>query len=123
MVGYGEYKKGYNIFDPSTHKTFIEISVQFEEEIIPYFELIAPGKCSSPQHQDDVSVYSLSDISDSEMAEDDVSEHDTPSRPKWAEKTLEAARDLAGNPLDPRKTRSQFHNASYASEIALGSDP
>ena len=32
--------------------------MQFEEEIIPYFEL-APGECSSPQHQDDVSDDSL----------------------------------------------------------------
>ena len=47
MVGYGEYINGYNIFYPSTQNTFIEISVQFEEEIIPDFEL-APGDCSSP---------------------------------------------------------------------------
>ena len=63
MVGYGEDTKGYNIFDASTHKTFIEISVQFEEEIIPYFEL-APGECSSPQHHDDVSDDSTYDFSD-----------------------------------------------------------
>ena len=54
MVGYVEDTKGYKLFDTSTHKTFIERSVQFEEEIIPYFEL-APGECSSPQHHDDVS--------------------------------------------------------------------
>ena len=77
MVGYGEDTKGYKLFDPSTHKTFIERSVQFEEEIIPDFEL-APGECSSPQHQDDVSDVSLSGIYDSEMVEDDVSEHDSP---------------------------------------------
>ena len=75
---YGEYIEGYNLFDPFEHKTFIEISVQFEEEIIPYFEL-APGECSSPQRQDDVSDDSISD-----MAEDDFSEHESPSRTKWA---------------------------------------
>ena len=48
-----------------------------------------------------------------------ISKHESPSRPKWAEKTIEAAGDLAGNPLDPRKTRSQFHNASYASEFDI----
>ena len=79
--------------------------MQFEEEIIPYFEL-APGECSSPKHQDDVSDYSIYNISNSEMVEYYFSEHDSPSRPKWAEKTIEAAQDLAGNPLDPRKTRS-----------------
>ena len=37
--------------------------MQFEEEIIPYFEL-EPGECSFGQHQDDVSDDSLSDIYD-----------------------------------------------------------
>ena len=105
MVGYGEYIKGYNIFNCSTQNTFIEISAQFEEEIIPYFEL-APGECSSPQHQDDVSNYYPSDISDDEMDEYDFSEHESPTRLKWAEKNIEFVGDLAGNPLDPRKTRS-----------------
>ena len=53
MVGYGEETKGYNLFDTSILKDFIERSVQFEEEIIPYFEL-ALGECSSPQHHDEV---------------------------------------------------------------------
>ena len=91
--------------------------MQFEE-VIPYFEL-ASGECSSPQHQDDVSDDSLSDISDFEMDEYDVSKHDSPSRPKWAEKTIEATGGLAGSPLNPRKTRSQFHNAYFASEVSL----
>ena len=43
MVGNGEDTMGYKIFDTSTHKTFIEMSVQFKEEIIPDFEL-APGE-------------------------------------------------------------------------------
>ena len=53
------------------------------------------------------------------MAEDEMFVHESPLRPKWAEKTIQAIGDLAGNPLDPRKTRSQFHNASYESEIGL----
>ena len=61
MVTYGEYTKGYKLFDSSTQNTFIERSVQFEEEAILDFEL-APGECSSPQHQDDISDASLSDI-------------------------------------------------------------
>ena len=83
MVGNGEDTKVYNMFDPHTQNTFIERSVQFEEEVIPDFEL-APGECSSPQHQDDVSDDYISDISDSDMDEYDVSEHDSPIRPKWA---------------------------------------
>ena len=41
------------------------------------------------------------------------------ARPKWTEKTIEAVGDLAGNPLDPRKTRSQFHGAYFANELRL----
>ena len=72
MFGYGEDTKGYKIFYKSTHKNFIERSVQFEEEIIPDFEL-APGECSSPQHHDDVSNDSRSDFydsSDNDMSDD-----------------------------------------------------
>ena len=75
MVGHGEDTKFYNIFYPLTKNTFIEISVQFEEEVIPYFEL-APRECSSPQNHDDVSDESTSDfyeIYDNEMDEDDFS--------------------------------------------------
>ena len=39
MVGYGEDTKGYNLFDTSTGKPFVERSVKFEEEPIPDFEL------------------------------------------------------------------------------------
>ena len=34
-----------------------------------------------------------------------------PTRPKWAAKTIHAAGELAGNPSDPRRTRSQFESA------------
>ena len=37
-------------------------------------------------------------------------DHDSPIRPKWVEKTIQVAGDLDGNPLDSRKTISQFHN-------------
>ena len=65
------------------------------------------------------------------MDEYEISIHESPSRPKWDEKTIQAAGDLVGNVLDRMKTRSRFHNASYASEIYIadhcymmtGSDP
>ena len=53
------------------------------------------------------------------MYEYDYYGHVSPIRPKWVEKTIEFARDLAGNPLDPKKTRSQFHTASFASEVYI----
>ena len=72
--------QSYKLFDTSTLKTFIERSVQFEEEIIPYFEL-APGECSSPPHHDDVSDdsnYDFYNNSDNYMAEYEISVHDSP---------------------------------------------
>ena len=88
MVGYGEETKGYNLFNTSTNKNFVEISVQFEEEPIPDFEL-APRDCSSPQPFEDVSDDTcsiFSDNSDMNVSEDDISVDDSLYRPKWAEK-------------------------------------
>ena len=48
--------------------------MQFKEEIIPYFEL-ALGECSSPQQKYDVSDDYISDVSNADMDEYDVSEH------------------------------------------------
>ena len=92
--------------------------MQFGEEVIPDFEL-APRECSSLSPQDDVSDEYFSDIFHSDMDEDDVSEHESPTRPKWEEKTIEVPGVLACNPLDPRKTRSQFHTAFSTSEVVI----
>ena len=58
-------------------------------------------------------------------------DHDFPTRPKWVEKTIQASRDLARDPLDTRKTRSHFYNAfstcysnlPYRFFMMVGSDP
>ena len=34
-----------------------------------------------------------------------------PTKPKWASNTIQAARELARNPKDSRRTRSQFESA------------
>ena len=36
---------------------------------------------------------------------------DSPTRPKWAANTIHAAGELATNPSDTRRTRSQFESA------------
>ena len=110
MVGYAEDSKVYKLFDPSSQKIFIERSVQFEEEPMQEIELVK-GDCSHPPLNDDVSDYSPSDFSDSNEYYDVHTNHDSPIRPKWAEKTIQATSHLAGDLLDSRKTRSQFHNA------------
>ena len=73
----------------------------------------------------------FSDIPKDYMDIDEISVYVSPSRPKWAEKIIQVAGELAGNPLELRKTRSQIHNASYASEsdiaehcyMMIGYDP
>ena len=87
MFGYGEDTKGYKLFDIFIFRTFVERSVKFEEEPIPYFKH-ALGECSSPQPFEDVSddeFSILSDIYDKNVSEDHISVYDSPYRPKWAE--------------------------------------
>ena len=43
MVVYVEYVKGYNIFYPSSQKTFTKRSVQFKEEPMQEIELVKGG--------------------------------------------------------------------------------
>ena len=61
----------------------------------------------------------FSDISDTNVSKNDIFVYDSPSRPKWAEKIIQAAGELARNPHEPRKTRSQTSNASFASDSAF----
>ena len=110
MVRYAKYAKGYNLFDPSSHKRFIERSVQFEEEPMQEIELVK-GVCSHPPLHDEVRDDYLSDSDVDDDDGDMHSDHDSPIRPKWAKKTIQATGDLVGDPVDTRKTRSQFHNA------------
>ena len=107
MVGYGEETKGCKLFETSTRKTFSKRSFKFEEEPIPDFEL-ALGDCSSPQPFEDVSDDTcsiFSDNSDMNVAEDDISVDDSPSRPKWADKIVQEDGELAGNSQEPMRTR------------------
>ena len=96
MVGYYEYSKVYNLFDPSSHKTFIERSVHFEEEPMQEIELVK-GDYSHPPLNDDVSDDYLFDFYyyDMEYEDDEIhSDHDSPTRPKRAEKTIQEVGDL-----------------------------
>ena len=39
-----------------------------------------------------------------------IADPNSPTRPKLESKTIHAAGELAGNPNDPRRTRSQFES-------------
>ena len=113
MVGYAKYENLYKIYDPSSQKTFIEISVNFEEEPMEDIKLVK-WECSHPPVNDDVSYDSFYEFFCYYM-EDEYDEihayHDSPIRPKWADKTIQAVGDLDGYLLNSRNTISQFHNA------------
>ena len=43
--------------------------------------------------------------------EDLIAYPNTPTRPKFGSNTVQVVEELAGNPSDPRRTRSQFESA------------
>ena len=53
------------------------------------------------------------EFTDSDMSDNDdlIAYPNISTMPKWAVKTIQAAGELAGNPRDPRRTRSHFESA------------
>ena len=84
----------------STKKSFIERCVHFEEEPLAAVEV---AEASSPPEPQEVSK-DFVEHADSDLSDGDelIAELNSPTRPKWAAKTLHAAGDLAGDPNDPR---------------------
>ena len=93
----------------STNKYFIERSVQFEEEPLAAVEV---GESSSPPQplivSEENNEFDYSDMSYNDFL---VAYPKNPIIPKWAARTIHAAGELAGNPSDTRRTRSQFESA------------
>ena len=89
--------------------SFIERSVQFEEETMQTIEI---GESSSPSppltvSEEDDTFY------DSYMSHnyDFILGPNKPTSPNLETNTIHAIGELAGNPSDPRRTRSQFESA------------
>ena len=57
--------------------------------------------------------FSYSSMSDND---DLIADPNSPTRPKWEERTIHATRELVGNPSDPRRTRSQFESSLYVKD-------
>ena len=93
----------------STKKSFIERSVQFEEDSLAAVEV---GESSSPPQPLIVSE-ETNEFSDSDMYDNDdlIAYTNSPTRPKWAIRTIHATGEQAGNPSDTRRTISQFESA------------
>ena len=109
FFGYSEYSKGYKPIKLSTNKSFIERSVQFQEEPLAVVEV---GESSSPPEPLNVSE-ETNEFDDSDMFDNDdlIAYPNSPTRPKLEPNTIHVAGELAGNPSDPRRTRSQFESA------------
>ena len=109
FVGYSEDSKGYKLINLSTYKSFIERSVQFQEDPLAVVEV---GESSSPPKPLIVSE-ETNEFDDSDMSNNDdlIGYPNNPTTPKWAAKTIHAAGELVGNPSDTRRTRSQFESA------------
>ena len=69
------------------------------------------GEASSPPDPLKVSE-EIVEHADSDMYDSDefIGDPNSPKMQKWAAKTLHAAGEIAGNPNDPRRTRSQFES-------------
>ena len=69
------------------------------------------GESSSPPEPLNVSE-EIVEHADSDMSDSDyfIAYPNIPTRPKLAAKTIHATGELAGNPNDPRRTRSQFES-------------
>ena len=82
FVGYYEYSKGYILINLSTNKSFIERSVQFEEDPLAVVEV---GESSSPTHPLIVSE-ETNEFYDSDMYDNNklIAYSNIPIRPKWA---------------------------------------
>ena len=93
----------------STNKTFIERSVQFQEEPLAAVEV---GESSSPPPPLTVSE-ETNKIYDSYMSNNNdlISYNNIPTRSKQETNTIQAVGELVGNPSDSRRTRYQFVSA------------
>ena len=134
FVGYPDGVKGYRLLHPTTHELFIERSVQFEEGSLSSLSITSPPPSTltleslgvhdiSSDELDSPEKSSSNDESDSEDSPpsslshhseaNDSPPHSPSSSPLWARQTLQSAGDWVGDPLDTRRTRSQFQDAPH----------
>ena len=70
------------------------------------------AQASSPPEPLNVSE-EIVEHADSDMSDSDefIADPNSPTSPKWEAKNIHAVGQLAGNPNDTRRTRSQFESA------------
>jgi hypothetical protein len=122
---------GYRLIDLSSNRLIIEQSVQFEESVShapqqPHADTFIrpPVRDDEHAHADSSSDESFdsedsNDLDLESVQSDAESEHpdavaESEQRPKWASTTLQDAGDLIGDPIDTRRTRSDFEEPPFA---------
>ena len=123
FVGYSEEIKGYRLLQPHSKNIIIRRDVKFDEGLSTC-ELFLTSVPSSSLLFDTTPVLFSSSNDESEDENQPLPalvplvrsiEHEpapAPQRPRWVCSTRQAVGDLAGDPLDQRRTRSQFQRAS-----------
>ena len=125
--------KGYRLIDLSSDRLIIEHSVQFEESVSHVPQQPHENTFTLPPIQDDehahensssYEIYDLEDSedsdSDSELVQSDAeSEHpnavaEPEQKPKWAQTTLQDARDLVGDPTNTRRNQPNYEEPPLA---------
>eukprot|EP00253_Pinus_taeda_P032104 PITA_32104 len=120
FVGYSEDVKGYRLIPFKSKNVIIRRDVKFDE-----------NKSACELSPADVPPLPISSTFENISSSDDESEDDNPppssqdpQLPRWVRATRDAASDLAGDPTDQRRTRSQFERASsLLAQAPVNHDP
>eukprot|EP00253_Pinus_taeda_P008546 PITA_08546 len=120
FVGYSEDVKGYRLIPFKSKNVIIRRDVKIDE-----------NKSACEPSPADVPPLPISSTFENISSSDDESEDDNPpppsqdpKLPRWFCTTRDAASDLAGDPTDQRRTRSQFERASsLLAQAPVNHDP
>ena len=108
------------MLDSHTEKFILARSVKFEEESLHDFseDPVKEPLVVTDEEESETSSSTLENPSKKTFKSDTKDEYqvmDAPTQfPTWAEKTLQDAGELVGDPADTRRTRSQFFGAPQA---------
>jgi hypothetical protein len=120
FVGYPKGVKGYIFLDSHTEKFILARSVKFEEESLYDFseDPIEEPLVVTDEEESENTLSALENPLQHPFGYDRDNEDQvmvSPTQlPTWAEKTLQYASELVGDPMDTRRTRSHFLGAPQA---------